>query len=135
MHTSPVLEMQILRALFAAFVAFTFVQSGFDKALDYKGNLEYFRGHFSKSPLASVTGLLLPVVTLMEIAAGILSAAGFIMIFFGNYSIAFYGLLIAAVDLLSLLLGQRLAKDYVGAAGVVPYFIAVMLGLSVFVLS
>jgi len=58
-----------------------------------------------------------------------------IMIFFGNYSIAFYGLLIAAVDLLSLLLGQRLAKDYVGAAGVVPYFIAVMLGLSVFVLS
>ena len=41
----------LLRMSFAAMVAILFLQSGLDKALDWKGNLAWLTGHFAKSPL------------------------------------------------------------------------------------
>ena len=42
-----------LPALFAGLlVAILFIQSGLDKVFDWKGNLEWLTGHFSKTFLA-----------------------------------------------------------------------------------
>lgn len=127
-------SIELLKMLLAAFVAIVFLQSGLDKALNYKGNLDYFKSHFSKSPLAPTVGLLLPAITLLEILAGIMAILGIVYLFTHDDSFAFYALLVAAIDLLSLLFGQRMAQDYAGAAGIVPYFVVVVLGLSLFAL-
>lgn len=116
--------------LIAAFLAVLFLQSGTDKVIDRRGNLDWLTGHFAKSALANFVGLLLSVLTLLELVAGILSALGGVMLIITESStIAFYGALVSAVTLLALFCGQRLAKEYAGAATLVPYFILALLGI------
>lgn len=117
------------QVLLTAFMAVLFCQSGLDKVLHYRGNLDYFREHFKNSPLAGTVGLLMPVITLLEVAAGAVSAVGVVALFLGNPQPAFWGHLLAGVALLSLFFGQRVAQDYAGAATLVPYFLAAMAGL------
>ena len=116
-----------LQVLTSAFFAILFLQSGIDKVVDRKGNLEWLTGHFAKSPLAGLVPLLLGVITLMELAAGVLSAIGCVMILLRHDStIAFYGAIAAGLALLALFFGQRMAKEYPGAAALVPYFLVVI---------
>src|SRR6267143_5672530 len=108
----------------SAFLSILFLQSGIDKVIDYRGNLEWLKGHFAKSPLAGVVPVLLMAVTLLEVAAGALSAIGCIMLIVSRETtIAFYGAVISAVALIALFFGQRMAKEYAGAAVLVPYFL------------
>lgn len=117
----------VLQVLTSAFFAILFLQSGIDKVVDRKGNLDWLTGHFAKSPLAGMVPLLLAVVTMMELAAGALSAIGCAMVIFRHDStIAFYGATVAGLALLSLFFGQRMAKEYPGAAALVPYFLVVI---------
>ena len=61
---------------------------------------------------------------LLELIAASLCAYGCIYsIVYKNTDFIFYGLLVTSFVLLSLLLGQRIAKDYVGAADITIYFI------------
>lgn len=118
-----------LPALFCAlFVAILFIQSGLDKVFDWKGNMTWLNGHFSKSILAPFVTPMLATVTVMEIATGLLSAAG--LIYFlatGSLSLIFYASIIGAASITALFFGQRIAKDYAGAAVLVPYFILIMI--------
>jgi hypothetical protein len=117
----------ILQTFISAFFAILFLQSGVDKITDRRGNLEWLTGHFAKSPLAGIVGVLLSIITMMELAAGALSAIGCIMILLRHDStIAFYGATLSALALLALFFGQRMAKDYPGAAALVPYFLVVI---------
>ncbi len=101
-----------------------FLQSGLDKVADRKGNLSWLKGHFSTSPFKNIVPLLLTVITLVELAAGVLSLTGV-----GVYAIsgnAFWGQTgaqLACLAILMLFSGQRIAKDYGGAASLVPYFL------------
>src|SRR4030095_6234300 len=114
----------LLQILASAFLAILFLQSGIDKVLDRRGNLEWLKGHFAKSPLAGIVAALLTAITILEIAAGALSAVGCIVIIFtGDSIIAFYGAVISAIAIVALFFGQRMAKDYAGAAVLVPYFL------------
>ena len=63
----------ILQILVSAFLAILFLQSGIDKVVDRRGNLEFLQGHFAKSPLAGMVPLLATVITILEIASGALS--------------------------------------------------------------
>ena len=119
----------LVKMLVPCFMAILFLQSGFNKAFDYKGNLDYFTDHFKNSPLSKTVGLLMPTITILEIAAGITSAVGVIALIFGSETWAFYGLLLAALDFLCLFFGQRLAKDYGGAASLSSYFAVNVIGL------
>ena len=114
--------------LAASLVAVLFIQSGFDKISDRKGNLEWLTGHFSKTLLAGFVPMLLTIITLMELGAGLLAGAGVIyyLITFSTLVI-FWAAVLAAVALLSLFFGQRIAKDYAGAASIVPYFILTLI--------
>ena len=63
-----------LQILVSAFLAILFLQSGIDKMVDQRGNLQWLTGHFAKSPLARFVPALLLVLTVVEISAGVLSA-------------------------------------------------------------
>ena len=114
----------LLQIFVSAFLAILFLQSGIDKVVDFRGNLEWLKGHFAKSPLAGIVPLLVAAITILEIAAGAFSAVGCVLILLGHASIlAFYGAVIAAISITALFFGQRMAKDYAGAATLVPYFL------------
>jgi uncharacterized membrane protein YphA (DoxX/SURF4 family) len=116
----------------ALFLAIVFLQSGLDKVLDWKGNLAYLGQLFANSPLAGPVAPLLAVVTLVEVAAGALSAIGVIgIVFFESSLLAAWGALVAAASLLMVLFGQRLAKAYADAAVIAPYFLVACLGIYV----
>lgn len=113
-----------------AFLAILFLQSGFDKVLNYKGNFQYLQEHFQKSPLAGHVSFLMPAITGLEVLTGLVSVWAFIQTLLGGHSeVAIYSPALAGISLLSLFFGQRLAKDYAGAASLVPYFVVVLLGL------
>ncbi len=129
---SPAGALWVLQALVSAFLAILFLQSGFDKVIDRKGNLAWLTGHFAKSPLASTVSPMLTVITILEVAAGILSGVGSALVVLTNDSaVAFYGALLAGVALTALFFGQRIAKDYPGAAALVPYFLLVLAGIHI----
>lgn len=113
-----------------AFFAILFLQSGLDKVLDRKGNLEWMTPHFAKSPFRNAVGLALSVLTLVEIAAGALSAVSIVVLARGTEGawIPRWTMIVVCAALLMLFAGQRLAKDYAGAAGLVPYFGVGVLG-------
>ena len=113
-----------MQVLTSAFLAILFLQSGIDKVVDRRGNLEWLEGHFAKSPLAGMVPLMVTAITIMEITAGGLSAVGCLLILFRRDStLSFYGAVVSAFSLLALFFGQRMAKDYAGAAVLVPYFL------------
>ena len=114
----------LLQIFGSAFLAILFLQSGIDKIIDHRGNLDWLKGHFSKSPLGGVVSILLTAITILEVAAGALSAIGCIMLIVSRETtVAFYGAVISAVVIIALFFGQRMAKEYAGAAVLVPYFL------------
>ena len=120
----------LMQILASAFLAILFLQSGIDKILDRRGNFEWLKGHFAKSPLAGIVPTLLICITIMEVAAGALSAIGCVFVILSRDStVAFYGAAISAVAVLALFFGQRIAKDYAGAAVLVPYFLLVLVAM------
>src|SRR5205823_12936342 len=114
----------LLQILASAFLAILFLQSGIDKVVDRRGNLEWLKEHFAKSPLAGVVPAMVTAITILEIAAGALSAIGcVVIIFLRDSTVAIYGAVISAVAIVALFFGQRITKDYAGAAVLVPYFL------------
>jgi len=117
----------LLQLLVSAFLAILFLQSGIDKIVDRQGNLSWLSGHFAKSPLAGTVPLLFTVLTITEVSAGVLSGIGFLaLLFTHNPLIAFYGAIVSAIAVLCLFFGQRMAKEYPGAAILVPYFLVTL---------
>jgi uncharacterized membrane protein YphA (DoxX/SURF4 family) len=110
--------------LILLFLIITFLQSGIDKIIDWKGNLGWLQGHFKDTPLKSMVPLLLAIVLLTEVISGILCFVGFYQIItIGESTIALYGAVLSCIALLMLLFGQRIAKDYDGARTIAIYFI------------
>ena len=73
---------------------------------------------------------LLTSITILEIAAGALSALGCVLVIvLKDPTIAFYGAIVSAAAVLALFFGQRMAKDYAGAAVLVPYFLLVLVAM------
>jgi hypothetical protein len=120
----------LLQIFVSAFLAILFLQSGIDKVVDWRGNLGWLQGHFAKSPLARIVTPMLTAIAVLEIAAGLLSGIGCFLIFFlRDPRLAFYGATVAAITILALFFGQRMAKEYAGAAVLVPYFLVSLIAI------
>lgn len=114
----------LLQVFASAFLAILFLQSGIDKVVDRRGNLEWLKGHFAKSPLAGSVAPMVTAITILELLAGALSAVGCVLIVLRHdTTLAFYGAVVSTISLIALFFGQRMAKDYAGAAVLVPYFL------------
>lgn len=124
----PFIELLIL-----GFFGVLFLQSGVDKITDRAGNIGWLTGHFENSPFRNMVPLLVTIITVQEVLAGLLCIVAMpALLFFGD-DLAILGLLFSGVTLLNLFIGQRMAKDYPGAAVLVPYFLLDVFGLWIFV--
>ncbi|PIB23358.1 DoxX family protein [Maribacter sp. 4G9] len=104
------------------FLAITFLQSGMDKFLDWKGNVGWLKGHFSKTFFKDTVPLLLGTILLLEVLSGITSLLGiYELLNSQNTNMAFWSAIVGCLTLLMLLFGQRVAKDYDGARTIVIY--------------
>lgn len=122
----------IVQVLAVSFLAILFLQSGLDKVVYKKGNLEWLSSHFANSPFKNFVPVLFFTITVVELLSGILNLLGVIFLLFeGSLILALYGTILASVALIMLFLGQRVAKDYVGAQSLVSYFILTILTLLV----
>jgi len=129
LHT-PATALYLMQILVSAFLAILFLQSGIDKIIDYRNNLEWLKGHFAKSPMGGMVPMLLTALAILELAAGALSAIGCVVLVVSREStVAFYGAVISAITLSALFFGQRMAKEYAGAAVLVPYFLLTLIAI------
>ena len=120
----------LIQIFASAFLGILFLQSGIDKVVDRRGNLEWLKGHFAKSPLAGTVPALLTAITILEVAAGVLSALGcLLLLVMRDSTVAFCGAVISAAAIIALFFGQRVAKDYAGAAVLVPYFLLALVAI------
>ena len=116
--------------LVLVFLAVTFIQSAYDKVFEWKGNVEWLKGHFANTILKNNVPLALGIILILELAAGILSLVGCTELFInGGRTFGFYGAVISCITLIFLLLGQRLAKDYDGARTIAIYFVPAVLAV------
>lgn len=114
----------------SGFLAVFFLQAGLDKVLDRKGNLLRYRVAFDSSPMRRPAGFWLTLLTLAEVLAGIVSAAGCGVLLLGREKgMAFAGAALGALALLWCFAGLRLGKDYASAASTVPYFVTCLAAL------
>jgi uncharacterized membrane protein YphA (DoxX/SURF4 family) len=110
--------------LVLAFLAVTFIQSGYDKVMDWKGNVSWLKEHFAKTRLKNQVPLALFHILVLELISGILCVVGGIQLLMNSgRTFGLYGGIFSCITLIMLLFGQRLAKDYDGARTIVIYFI------------
>jgi hypothetical protein len=124
----------LIRLLVLVFMSILFVQSAMDKVLNYKGNQQWIDEYFAKSIVKGQTKILLLLLTLLECSAGLLCLVG---IFFSKKlvnPVGFYGLFLCSITFLSLFFGQRMAKDYAGAANIPGYFVVCLIGLMTYLI-
>ena len=116
--------------LILLFTTITFLQSGLDKLTDWSGNTGWLKGHFENTFMGGMVPLLVGIILLLEVVAGLLALGGFFtLLLFNNPALAIWALVLAAITLLMLLFGQRVAKDYPGAFTITGYFMVIIFGL------
>lgn len=122
--------MNAFALILLAFLAITFLQSGYDKIADWNGNVSWLKGHFSQTFLKNQVPFALLTVLALEIVAGVLSIVGIAEnLMSGATRMGDYACMVSCVTLLMLLFGQRIAKDYDGARTIVIYLIPALIGV------
>ncbi len=105
-------------------LAVTFIQSGYEKIMDWKGNVTWLKEHFAKTRLKNHVPLALFHLLVLELISGILCVVGCIQLLVNNErTFGLYGGIFSCISLIMMLFGQRLAKDYDGARTIVIYFL------------
>ena len=119
-NVAPILVLVLL--------AVTFIQSGYEKIMDWSGNITWLREHFAKTRLKNHVPLALFHLLALELISGILCIVGCIQLLVNNErTFGLYGGIFSCISLIMMLFGQRLAKDYDGARTIVIYFIPAVL--------
>ena len=116
--------------LILIFISFTFLQSGYDKIKDWKGNLGWLQSHFKETVFSNFVTFLLIILIVFELLSGVMTVLGIYTIL--AYDITYFAswsLFISGLTLIFLLIGQRVAKDYAGAMTIAVYFIITVFGL------
>lgn len=120
----------ITEIILLLFLAITFLQSGLDKILDWKGNIGWLKEHFSKTFMGKMVKINVAIILVIETVAGLLAILGiYQLIVNDNATLGFYAAILSAITLLLLLFGQRVAKDYDGARTIVIYLIPTIFAL------
>ena len=114
----------------AVFFIIVFAQSGLDKIFCRKENLDFFREHFKSTFLKNYTSISLTILTILETLSGVVLVYGLYFALIKKTTLwIFYGLLLCVLNLIVLLFGQRLSKDYVGSVDIGVYFLLAILGI------
>ena len=120
----------IAEILILIFLSITFVLSSIEKILDWQGNISFIKNHFNTSILKNYVPFLLAIILLLEILACSFMFIGIYQLLFLNSTyFALLGIELCSLIIIFLLIGQRLAKDYMGAMSLTVYFILTILGI------
>ncbi|MBK7957782.1 MAG: DoxX family protein [Bacteroidetes bacterium] len=125
----------IIPTFFFLFWAITFLESAISKFSDIKGNQSYFKSVFEKTFIAPFINPTFWLVASLEVITGLLALLSIIFLYVDVklfIVLATYTNIFIAALILMLFAGQRIAKDYQGASGIVPYIIVAALGLVYF---
>ena len=115
----------------SAFLSVLFLQSGLDKVFNWKDELGWISEHLSKTPFKNFVPQMLAIITVFEVLSGAACGVGAAMVFVtGQTDVALIGVTLSAASLVQLFAGQRIAKDYPGAATLVPYFLVTLAGFA-----
>ena len=106
--------------LILCFFTIVFAQSGLDKVLDKKGNLNYLDSLLGPFFSGLLIRLAFYGVTVLELVE---------CFFYGSSFFGLIGLVVGSLALLVLLFGQRVSKNYEGAKTLVVYFILAIAGI------
>lgn len=120
---------EIARVLILVFFAVLFLQSGLDKIFDFDGNRAYIKSVFEKTLPGPLISVLFVFLLLLEVTTGLACALGAAGAFFSQPAVGKWAMVLAAVCLIQLFAGLRIAHDYQGAAALVPYFLAAIAGI------
>ena len=124
------LTSNLTEILILIFILISFLQSGIDKAADWKGNTGWLKEPFSGTMLSGMVPLMVGIIMIIEIITGILAIVAIYTLLVSNeLSYALYTCALACITLLMLLFGQRIAKDYAGAFTLTGYFIVSVFGV------
>ncbi|PAM92801.1 DoxX family protein [Flavobacterium sp. IR1] len=116
--------------LILAFLALTFLQSGYEKIFYWQDNVTWLKEHFAKTKLRNQVPLALFHLLVLELISGIFCVVGIIqLVTKSGREFGFYGAIFSCICLLMMLFGQRLAKDYDGARTIVIYFIPAVIAV------
>lgn len=119
--------------LILLFILLTFAFSALEKMLDVKGQVVWLKEHMKGTYLVPIIPLLLGVLIVLDIVVSILSIlAVYYLLQFQEKTMGLYSCILAAITLLLLLFGQRMAKDFQGAFTIVGYFMVVLFGVWLF---
>ena len=119
--------------LILLFILLTFAFSAVEKMLDVKGQVVWLKEHMKGTFLVPIMPLLLGVLIVLDIVVSILSIlAVYYLLQFQEKTMGLYSCILAAITLLLLLFGQRMAKDFQGAFTIVGYFMVVLFGVWLF---
>ena len=74
----------------------------------------------------------MPVITILEVAAGICCFIGLVqLVISGSSTIGLLGAQLSALSIVALFFGQRMAQDYAGAGSLVSYFLVCLAAIYV----
>jgi len=112
------------------FLLITFGISVIEKLTDWKVTIGYIKETFKNTFIKKIITPLIMGLLLLEIITCTLIVSGiYKLIFEGRNYVALLGCMFSGVCILYMLIGQRIAKDYVGATSLTVYFILVILGV------
>ena len=116
--------------LIIIYILITFAYSALEKVFQWKESTVYYRSHFKDTFMEKLIPPSLILVIFLEIITVVLLTWGiYDLILLNQKQTGFYGLLLAAITLLGLMIGQRIAKDYSGAMLITIYFILTVFGV------
>jgi len=120
--------------LLVIFFFILFLQSGLDKVFNRDDNISYFRSQFKDTYFSYFILLLFWIITLLECFTAIVCLLSLLFLLSVKtislaYNLLAFGLILSNITIMCLFLGQRIAKDYAGAASLAVYFLVSILGL------
>ncbi len=115
--------------LILIYIIITFLYSAVEKLVQWRESIDFYINHFKNSSIKNFIPLLLIIVIILELISSVLCLIGiYHLIVFNEKIIGFNGLVLAAITLIGLMFGQRIAKDYSSAMQITVYFILTVFG-------
>ncbi len=116
--------------LVSIFFIITYFISAFEKLTDWSGTLAYMTDHFRGTILKNIFkyGLIL-LVFLEVIITFVLLFGVYKHLFISDITYLFIGFILSSLSIFIMLIGQRIAKDFIGATSLTTYFILNIIGL------
>ena len=116
--------------LILIYILITFTYSALEKVFQWKESIDYYRSHFKDTFMEKLIPPSLLLVIFLEVITVVLLTWGiYDLIFLKQKQTGLFGLLLASITLLGLMIGQRVAKDYSGAMLITVYFILTVFGV------